>query len=127
MFPNAFANSDFFGSAWTTIARARQFEEELLVCDVPGGADCAQAEPLGDLDEVYAALTLGLRDYVEKNGFKEIVIGLSGGIDSALTAALAVDALGADKVRGVMLPFRFTAVEVQAGLTVDLWGYAPRP
>ncbi|MGB8400422.1 NAD+ synthase, partial [Bradyrhizobium sp.] len=57
----------------------------------------------------YCACVLGLRDYVEKNGFAGVVFGLSGGIDSALCAAIAVDALGADKVRGVMLPFRFTA------------------
>ncbi|MFZ0987119.1 MAG: NAD+ synthase, partial [Xanthobacteraceae bacterium] len=73
---------------------------------------CAQgpiARP-DDLDQAdYTACMLGLRDYVDKNRFKGVVIGLSGGIDSALCAAIAVDALGADKVRGVMLPFRFTA------------------
>ena len=52
---------------------------------------------------------LGLRDYVEKNGFKGVVLGLSGGIDSALVAALAADALGPPRVRGVMLPYRFTS------------------
>jgi len=57
----------------------------------------------------YAACVLGLRDYVRKNGFPGVLLGISGGIDSALCAAIAVDALGADKVRGVMLPFRFTA------------------
>src|SRR4030081_154969 len=57
----------------------------------------------------YAACVLGLRDYVRKNGFPGVLLGVSGGIDSALCAAIAVDALGADKVRGVMLPFRFTA------------------
>jgi NAD+ synthase len=57
----------------------------------------------------YAACVLGLRDYVQKNGFPGVLMGVSGGIDSALCAALAVDALGADRVRGVMLPFRFTA------------------
>ena len=60
------------------------------------------------LDSIYSAMMLGLRDYVRKNGFKGIVLGLSGGIDSALTAAVAVDALGADGVRGVRLPSRFT-------------------
>jgi NAD+ synthase len=60
------------------------------------------------LDSIYSAMMLGLRDYVGKNGFKGIVLGLSGGIDSALTAAVAVDALGADRVRGVRLPSRFT-------------------
>jgi NAD+ synthase len=57
----------------------------------------------------YAACVLGLRDYVGKNGFSGVLLGISGGIDSALCAAIAVDALGADQVRGVMLPFRFTA------------------
>ena len=57
----------------------------------------------------YAACMLGLRDYVNKNGFKGVVLGLSGGIDSALVAALSVDALGADRVRCVMLPYRFTS------------------
>ncbi|PWB64598.1 MAG: NAD+ synthase [Bradyrhizobiaceae bacterium] len=56
----------------------------------------------------YAACVLGLRDYVEKNGFKGVVFGLSGGIDSALCAAMAVDALGPDRVRALMLPYRFT-------------------
>jgi NAD+ synthase len=59
----------------------------------------------------YAACVLGLRDYVEKNGFAGVVIGLSGGIDSALCATMAVDALGAKRVRCVMLPYRFTAQE----------------
>ena len=61
------------------------------------------------LTSVYQAMVLGLRDYVRKNGFQGVVLGLSGGIDSALTAAVAVDALGADRVRGVRLPSRFTS------------------
>jgi NAD+ synthase len=69
--------------------------------------------PLAKTDESektdYAACVLGLRDYVNKNGFKGIVLGLSGGIDSALCAAMAVDALGAERVRCVMLPYRFTS------------------
>jgi NAD+ synthase len=66
--------------------------------------------PLFEGDEGdYAACVLGLRDYVQKNDFPGVLMGVSGGIDSALCAALAVDALGADRVRGVMLPFRFTA------------------
>jgi len=59
----------------------------------------------------YTACMVGLRDYVEKNGFKGVVLGLSGGIDSALCAALATDALGAERVRSVMLPYRYTAQE----------------
>src|SRR4051794_27950984 len=64
--------------------------------------------PEGDKGD-YAACVLGLRDYVRKNGFPGVLLGVSGGIDSALCAAIAVDALGAEHVRGVMLPFRFTA------------------
>src|SRR5438477_2888350 len=64
--------------------------------------------PEGDKGD-YAACVLGLRDYVRKNGFPGVLLGISGGIDSALFAAIAVDALGADRVRGVMLPYRFTA------------------
>jgi NAD+ synthase (glutamine-hydrolysing) len=62
-----------------------------------------------DLEQMRLALELGLRDYVDKNGFREIVVGLSGGIDSALTAALAVEALGADRVHGVSMPSRFSS------------------
>jgi NAD+ synthase len=77
---------------------------EKLVCaqqDLPSEADSQ--------DETYRALMLGLRDYVNKNGFPGIVLGLSGGIDSALSAAIAVDALGADRVRAVMLPSPYTS------------------
>jgi NAD+ synthase (glutamine-hydrolysing) len=62
-----------------------------------------------DLEQMRLALELGLRDYVDKNGFREIVVGLSGGIDSALTAALAVEALGAERVHGVSMPSRFSS------------------
>jgi NAD+ synthase len=65
-------------------------------------------QPEGDKAD-YAACVLGLRDYVAKNGFPGVLLGISGGIDSALCAAIAVDALGADQVHGVMLPYRFTA------------------
>jgi NAD+ synthase (glutamine-hydrolysing) len=61
------------------------------------------------LEDVYETLVLGVRDYVNKNGFKSVVLGLSGGIDSALTLAIAADALGADRVEAVMMPFRYTA------------------
>ena len=73
-------------------------------CEADGGAN---EEPR--LAAVYHAMMLGLRDYVRKNGFPGIVLGLSGGIDSALTVAVAVDALGPDAVRGVRLPSRFTS------------------
>lgn len=65
--------------------------------------------PLPLIEQVYQALVLSLKDYVEKNGFKGVVLGLSGGIDSALTLAIAVEALGCDKVEAVMMPFRYTS------------------
>jgi len=78
-----------------------------------GGWTCkGPVTPVLDGDKGdYAACVLGLRDYVGKAGFPGVLLGVSGGIDSALCAAIAVDALGADKVRGIMLPFRFTAQE----------------
>jgi len=66
-------------------------------------------EPLHPLTEVYRALTLGVSDYVSKNGFSKVVIGISGGIDSALTALIAVDALGKENVVGVMMPSQYTS------------------
>jgi len=75
---------------------------------------CAEGErhpPPEGLEAVYSAMTLGLRDYVDKNGFPGVLIGLSGGVDSALTAAVAVDALGTDRVRCVMMPSPYTSPE----------------
>ena len=65
--------------------------------------------PLSEAEEIYRALVLGTRDYVTKNGFHEVVIGISGGIDSALTAAIAVDALGPEVVHGVLMPSRYSS------------------
>ena len=96
------------------IARAAQFEEELLVCEVPAAAPGPLAEPLADLAEVYAALVLGLRDYVGKNGFRHVGVALSGGIDSALVALLAVDALGPERVSCVVMPSPHSSPETQA-------------
>ena len=73
----------------------------------PACGSCA-TQP-SDLAQVYKALTIGVRDYVTKNGFKGVVLGLSGGIDSALTLAIAVDALGAHAVHAVMMPFEYTS------------------
>lgn len=67
------------------------------------------AAPMEDLEAVWQALVLGLRDYINKNGFPGVVLGLSGGIDSAVTLAVAADALGPDRVEAVMMPFRYTA------------------
>lgn len=69
--------------------------------------------PMDDVAEVYAALKTGLKDYVEKNGFKKTVIALSGGIDSALVAALAVDALGPDRVAGITMPSMYSSAETR--------------
>ncbi|HLD16100.1 MAG TPA: NAD+ synthase [Coxiellaceae bacterium] len=66
-------------------------------------------KPLNMIEKIYKTLVLGLTDYANKNGFKKVLIGLSGGIDSALTLIIAVDALGADRVEGLLMPSRFTA------------------
>ena len=95
--------------------RARPFVEGLL--EVTLEADGSGVRPVpGDVapmlsteESVYGALVTGTRDYVDKNGFPGIILGLSGGVDSALVAAIAVDALGADRVRAVMMPFRYTS------------------
>jgi NAD+ synthase (glutamine-hydrolysing) len=97
----------------SVIARAAQFEEELLLCDVPHSGAGPLAEPLGDLDEVYGALTLGLRDYVGKNGFKHVGLALSGGIDSALVAMIAADAVGPDRLTCVVMPSPHSSSETQ--------------
>lgn len=95
---------------------APQFAEGVLTVEVlqqAGGIILqvlsATAEPMPLEQELYQALVLATRDYVTKNGFSGALLGLSGGIDSALTLAIAVDALGADKVSAVMMPFRYTA------------------
>ncbi len=134
-----------------TIARARQFCEDMLVCDldlppvrdassegsvqrgtdpgkipteperIPGstavpGAERSRLRPtIAPIEaEVYAALRLGLRDYVEKNGFSSVVLGLSGGIDSALVACLAVDALGAERVNVAIMPSPYSSQATQS-------------
>jgi NAD+ synthase (glutamine-hydrolysing) len=138
-----------------TIARAAQFREQLLVCDLDLRAAAAArlrdpsqrpaarraerraqllpalpgwtrqdvstpmlgglAEPLAPIEaEAYGALTLGLRDYVSKNGFRHVVLGLSGGIDSALVACLAADALGSDRVSAAIMPSPYSSHSTQA-------------
>lgn len=92
---------------------APYFEEGLypVVFDQASGAfeqNSVAASP-SLYEKVYQSLVLGVRDYVNKNGFKGVVLGLSGGIDSALTLAVAVDALGKDRVQAVMMPFRYTS------------------
>ena len=111
------------------LARTAQFDDQLIVIDL----DCAEgsskpdvvisqepkahadslqssiATPLSDEAEMWQGLVMGLRDYVSKNGFKSVVLGLSGGIDSALVAAIAIDALGAKRVNGVAMPSKYSS------------------
>jgi NAD+ synthase (glutamine-hydrolysing) len=101
------------GPDGTVIARAAQFEEELLVCEIPSEGTGRLAEPLADLDEVYEALALGLRDYVGKNGFKHVGVALSGGIDSALVAMLAADAVGPERLSCVVMPSPHSSTDTQ--------------
>jgi NAD+ synthase (glutamine-hydrolysing) len=90
------------------IHRSPQFEEDRFVVDLDAGRGSI-APLLGAEEEVYRALVLGLGDYVRKNGFDSVVVGLSGGIDSALTAVIAADALGPQAVWGVAMPSRFSS------------------
>ncbi|MBI5596605.1 MAG: NAD+ synthase [Elusimicrobia bacterium] len=91
-----------------TLAAAKGFAEDLVLLDTdaPGRASFPEREPTADLHD---ALVLGIKDYAAKCGFKEALIGLSGGIDSALTCALAVEALGPDKVLGVSMPSMYSS------------------
>jgi NAD+ synthase (glutamine-hydrolysing) len=103
-----------FDHSGVLCAEAPQFSEGLfpvdLVCEHHCQPVALPAIPEPSVEEnVYRALVLGVRDYVNKNSFKSVVLGLSGGIDSAVTLAVAVDALGADRVRAVMMPFRYTS------------------
>jgi NAD+ synthase (glutamine-hydrolysing) len=95
------------------VARAKAFAEDFLVIDIDPNAEAMPIERLepieSEVEEMYDALKLGLRDYIRKNGFTDVVIGLSGGIDSALTAVLAADALGAEHVHGVLMPSRYSS------------------
>ncbi|HET8750644.1 MAG TPA: NAD+ synthase [Sphingomicrobium sp.] len=99
------------------VVQLGDWDEQLLVTDwarTPGGWRCESREKQA-LDafpeDIYKAMMVGLRDYVASNGFPGVILGLSGGIDSALSAAIAVDALGPEKVWGVMLPSRYTSAE----------------
>jgi NAD+ synthase (glutamine-hydrolysing) len=117
------------GKDGSVLARTAQFDDQLIVVDI----DCIEgssrpdvviseeptshtsptnstiATPLSDEAEMWQALVMGLRDYVGKNGFRSVVLGLSGGIDSALVAAIAIDALGAKRVNGVAMPSKYSS------------------
>ncbi len=99
-------------------SEALQFQEELRVVEfdprAKKAASSKKRKAVSEEEEIYSALKLGIHDYVTKNGFKGTVIGLSGGIDSALVAALAVDALGAKNVTGVTMPSPYTSAETYA-------------
>ena len=97
-----------FNAAGQLVARGAAFAEDFVVVDTEAPATPAVAE-VGDEEKLHRALVLGLRDYLHKCGFRSAVLGLSGGIDSALTACLAVDALGPENVRGVSLPSQFSS------------------
>ena len=111
------------------IARTPQFDDQLIVVDIECSEGSARPDvviseeqtshgtpanssiaiPLSDEAEMWNALVMGLRDYVGKNGFRSVVLGLSGGIDSALVAAIAIDALGAKRVNGVAMPSKYSS------------------
>ena len=116
-------------SSGDLIARAPQFEDGLMVIDLD--VKLASSDPdliisnapilkykkivpgvarrLGDLEQIWQGLVIGLRDYVDKNNFKSVILGISGGIDSALVAALAADAIGADKVHAIAMPSKYSS------------------
>ena len=117
------------GADGAVIARAPQFEDGVALVDIDVATQTSSpdvvisedevtidralvpgvAVRLDDREEIWQAIVVGLRDYVEKNGFRSVVVGLSGGIDSALVAALAVDALGAKRVNGVAMPSKYSS------------------
>ncbi|HEY4490497.1 MAG TPA: NAD(+) synthase, partial [Acidobacteriota bacterium] len=86
------------------VARAKDFEEDLLVFDLASAERVIRSSSTDLMENAVKALVLGLRDYVSKCGFRRVLLGLSGGIDSAVTAVLAVRALGAENVLGVLMP-----------------------
>jgi NAD+ synthase (glutamine-hydrolysing) len=106
-------NSFVVDSSGKEIIRARQFSEDLCVFEIESQSKIAPvsktAEPLKPHQQIWEALVLGLKDYVAKNRFKSVVLGLSGGIDSAVCASLAVDALGASNVFGVGMPSEYSS------------------
>lgn len=94
------------------VTRLKSFDSDFAIVDIASDGSVALGDIVAfesDLDRVYEALVVGTRDYVRKNGFTDVVIGLSGGIDSSIVAAIAVDALGADHVHGVAMPSRYSS------------------
>ena len=93
-----------FNAQGELVARAKSFEEDLMVFDTADGQHEVHAAPASEIETIYQALLLGTRDYVAKCGFKKVIVGLSGGIDSSLVATLAADSLGSENVLGVSMP-----------------------
>ena len=106
-------NSFLIDAAGKEIARAKQFDTDLLIVEIESKNSIKpvteSTKTQTDLAQVWNALVLGVRDYVQKNRFKSVVLGLSGGIDSAVCASIAVDALGAKNVFGVSLPSKYSS------------------
>jgi NAD+ synthase (glutamine-hydrolysing) len=98
-----------FNKAGAPIARGRSFEADVVICDLDGGQPIAPPTDVQVESEIWRALVLGTRDYVRKCRFTRVVLGLSGGIDSALTAAIATEAVGASNVLGVLMPSPYSS------------------
>lgn len=113
-------SSCFVDSTGKLVAKGKAFAEDLIIADVTTTGDgnvqvepmqASAPQPTDMLDEVYQAIVLGTRDYARKNGFEKVLLGLSGGIDSAVTAAIAVAALGPENVIGITMPSKFNSPE----------------
>jgi NAD+ synthase/NAD+ synthase (glutamine-hydrolysing) len=130
-----FDGSSFvMNAAGQIIASARSFSEDLILADFETGEGDNHADFEDECEAVYEALVLGTRDYIRKCGFRKVIIGLSGGIDSSLTAAIAVDAVGAENVRGVGMPGPYSSdhsvadarsMAERLGIQFDLVGITP--
>ena len=101
--------SGMFNADGAPVAHGRSFDADVVICDVDGAKPIAPPADLAIESEVWRALVLGTRDYARKCGFRNVVLGLSGGIDSALTAAIAAAALGPDCVLGVLMPSPYSS------------------
>ena len=101
--------SGAFNKQGSLFARAKGFAEDLLVVDLTAETGSIAEDDFTPEAEIWNALVLGVRDYARKTHFKKVLLGLSGGIDSALTAAIAVDALGPENVLGVMMPSLYSS------------------
>jgi NAD+ synthase/NAD+ synthase (glutamine-hydrolysing) len=98
-----------FDAAGAPVARGRSFDSDVVICDLDGMQTIAPPSDVVIESEIWRALVLGTRDYVRKCRFTDVVLGLSGGIDSALTAAIAAEAVGADRVLGVLMPSPYSS------------------